>query len=86
MKIIDNRARENIKMFSELSIGETFCTASKDKVFMKTEKFCEVYDDGWYRDSCVLANAFCLNDGTRKRFLTHETVIPLNCECVITNK
>lgn len=86
MKIIDNRARENTKMFSELKIGETFCTATKDKVFMKTEKFCYEYNDGWYLDSYVVANAFCLNDGTKRKFWGSETVIPLNCECVITNK
>lgn len=86
MKIIDNRAKETTKSFSELKIGETFFTKSSDKVFMKTENFYREFDDDYWVDRYVITNAFCLNDGNGYKFYSTEKVIPINCECVIIDK
>lgn len=86
MKIIDNRAKETTKNFGELKVGDTFCTAKSDTVFMKTENFYYEFDDGHFRDCDIIANAFCLHDGKKKRFNSNDKVIPLTCECVIVNK
>lgn len=86
MKIIDNRKKENTKNFGELKIGETFCTTKSSAVFMKVENFYYEYNDGYFRDCDIIANAFYLNDGKKTRFNSSDKVIPLNCECVIKDK
>ena len=86
MKITDNRKKENIKSFRDMAIGDVFHQRDSSSIYMKTEEACETMDDGFFHDCYVVANAICLNTGHFKRFLLMDKVIPLNCECIITNK
>lgn len=86
MKIIDNRNQNTTKSFRDIKIGDTFSKPCYNEVYMRTENLLEVYDDGFCADRYVVANAICLNNGRQIKFSDYDTVIPLNCECVITNK
>lgn len=86
MKVVDKSAQHNHKTFSEIKIGETFYVTSPDTIYMKTQNFYSEYDDGYYFDCWVLANAFCLNDGKKAKFAPNDKINLVRCECVIINK
>lgn len=78
MKIIDKRNEVEKKTFGNLKHGEVFCGWEKGIVYMKTMQMyeCNGFD----------VNAISLEDGELVVFKDDAKVIPLNCECVITNK
>lgn len=86
MKIVDNRKQNAAKNFSDIKIGETFSKTYSNEVYMRTENLWEVYDDGYFVDRCVVANAICLSNGGQAMISDCSKVIPLNCECVISEK
>ena len=83
MEIVDNRKQEATIQFSSLKIGDTFCRKGSKEVFMKTENFYDTFDDGWYVDRRVDANAFCLNNGKCMNIASYEKVMPITCKCII---
>ena len=85
MEIIDNRKQETTIQFDSLKIGDTFRRKHSTEVYMKTENFYDTFDDGWYVDRRVAANAFSLNNGKRMKVYSDEQVIPLTCKCIITD-
>lgn len=78
MKIIDKRNEVEKKTFGDLKHGEVFCRHDKGPVYMKVMNL--------YEFNFVTANAICLNDGKTAYYGDDAKVIPLNCECIITNK
>lgn len=86
MKVVDKSTNRNHKSFSEIKVGETFYVDSPDTIFMKTQNFYSEYDDGYFYDYDVIANAFCINNGQKRKFANYNKVVLVQCECVIINK
>lgn len=83
MKIVDNRKKEEVKCFSNIKVGETFKKQSGKEIFIKTEDIYSFYDDGYYYEKYLKANAICLSDGKSYCLMSSSQVIPLKCSCVI---
>lgn len=78
MKIID-KTMGYTTAFNDLDVGDVFYYGPNNNIYMKTET---VFDNC----GCTMANAVNLRIGSLCSFLPEYKVIPLNCECVVTNK
>lgn len=78
MKIID-KTMDCTATFKDIEVGDVFRHEKNNGVYMKTET---VFDDYGHN----MGNAVNLRICTLCVFLPDYNVIPLNCECIITNK
>ena len=78
MKVIDKTTNTTME-FCNIPIGDVFYYSNSNGIYMKTET---LFDE----DKYIMANAVNLRLGSLCAFLPEYEVIPLNCECVITDK
>lgn len=77
MKIINKSANMETD-FSNIKAGEAFYYQWSSALYLKTET---IRDD----DGTVIVNAVNLKTGDTSAFVDYAKVVPIECECVITN-